>query len=137
MPVKPRSGATPPTVAEFLTNMLEMSESTQKEIAAALGYEKSNIITMFKQGHTKVPLGKVKALAHALNVDPAYLIRLVIREYHPDMWSAIEECLGGGLATDNEREILEEIRGVTGNSNPKMDPQRRTELRRWAKTLGI
>lgn len=43
-------------VAREITRMVNSSEKTQHEIAHELGLERSNIITMFKQGRTKLPL---------------------------------------------------------------------------------
>ena len=51
------------SVAEFIAAQIAMSDKTQREIALALGYDKPNIITMFKQGLTKIPLNKVAPLA--------------------------------------------------------------------------
>ena len=134
MATKKAAGA-PPTVAEYLAGQIDMSEKTQREIAAEIGYDRPNILTMLKQGTTKIPLNKVAPLARALGVDPAYFIRVVLREYLPDMWDAIQECLGGGIATKNEAAMLAVIRDATKNSNPAMDTARANELRRWAKSL--
>ncbi len=51
------------TVAEFLTHAITHSGKTQKLIADELGYDNPNIITMFKQGSSPVPLKKVGPLA--------------------------------------------------------------------------
>ncbi|MGZ9053126.1 MAG: helix-turn-helix domain-containing protein [Rhodoplanes sp.] len=53
---------------------------SQREIAAELGYERPNIISMMKRGETKLPLDKVPALAKALHVDPAHLFRLALEQ---------------------------------------------------------
>jgi hypothetical protein len=76
-------------VADYLAQQIILCGKSQKEIAEEVGYEKPNVITMMKQGHTKIPIVKVGAFARALEVDPAYLLRLVCMEYMPETWAAI------------------------------------------------
>ena len=78
-----------------------------------MGYENPNIITMFKQGLTKVPLGKVGNLAKALDVDPVFLFRLVMQEYSPETLIAIEEIFESSILTGNERELIAAYRKAT------------------------
>ena len=72
------------TVADFIADRLAESDKTQREIAQECGFEKPNIITMFKQGATKIPLNRIGALAKAIDVDPAHLLRLAMKEYMPE-----------------------------------------------------
>lgn len=53
---------------------------SQAEIAAEAGYVNQNMITMIKQGRSKVALDRVPALANALECDPAYLMRLALEQ---------------------------------------------------------
>lgn len=76
-------------VADYLAQQIILCGKSQKEIAEEVGYEKPNVITMMKQGHTKIPIVKVGAFARALEVDLAYLLRLVCMEYMPETWAAI------------------------------------------------
>jgi len=46
-------------VAEYLNQQIALSGVPQTEIAEKLGYDKPNIITMFKQGKTKIPMNKI------------------------------------------------------------------------------
>src|SRR6056297_3865375 len=56
------------------------SKKSQIEIATEAGYVNPNMITMIKQGSTKVALDRVPALARALECDPAYLMRLSLEQ---------------------------------------------------------
>jgi len=47
------------TVAQYLTMKIDESGKTQREIATEVGYDAANVITMFKQGSTKLPLNTV------------------------------------------------------------------------------
>jgi len=104
----------PPTVAEYLTEQIKLCEKSQRVIAQEIDYEHSNVITMFKQGLTKVPINKVGPLARALGVDPIYFLKLVMNEYMPATWLAIENILGGEILTEREKKLLEAYRKAVG-----------------------
>lgn len=107
------------TVAEFIADKLAESDKTQREIAEECGFENPNIITMFKTGATKLPLNRIGPLAKAIDIDPAHLLRLVMLEYAPDTWEAIENIMQSTLLTANELELVRAYRQVTGDSNAK------------------
>ncbi len=114
------------TVAEYLSQQINLCGKTQAEIAKEAGFAKANIITMFKQGNTKVPVSKVGPLAKALEVDPLHLYKLVMSEYEPDTWEMLQESvLKQPFVTKNEMEIIEVIR-QSNVTNPKI----RTEKER-------
>lgn len=71
---------------------------SQKEIAQHLGYKNANVITMFHQGRTKLPINKVGLMADALKTDKRFLLDLAMTEYMPDAWVAIKECLSEDLS---------------------------------------
>ena len=117
----------PLSVAEYLAQQIVLSGKSQKDIAREVGYEKPNVITMMKQGATKIPIVKVGPLARALDVDPAYFLRLVLSEYMPETWAAIEETLDGTILTRNELLLIREYRRRTGNTDPI--PSLRSEVK--------
>ena len=103
----------PIAVAEFIRRQIHTCGKSQKEIAREAGFATPNIITMFKQGTTKIPVRKAGALAKALGVDPAYLLRLVLREYLPETYAAIEEIAPGLALTENEKWLIGEWRVIS------------------------
>lgn len=107
------------TIADFIADRLAESDKTQREIAAECGFETPNIITMFKNGSTKVPLNRIGALAKALDADPAHMLRLAMREYMPDTWESIEDTLNSTLLTANELKLIRAYREATGNGDPE------------------
>jgi len=114
-------------MAQFLDKRITslQSELGQRDIAAALGYERPNIISMFKTGETKVPLDKIPTLAKAIKVDPAHLMRLGLEQYWPDQMQVITEVFKN-LVTANEMEIVEIYRSaVTDRDLPITEGQRR------------
>lgn len=107
------------SVSDFITKRLAQSDKTQRQIAEECGFENPNVITMFKTGATKIPLNRVGAIAKALDVDPAYLLRLVLTEYLPDTWQSIEDIVKGTVLTANELQLVRLFRSATGNTDPR------------------
>lgn len=105
------------TVSDFIADRLAESDKTQRQVADECGFEHPNIITMFKQGQTKLPINRIGALAKSLDVDPAHLLRLVMLEYIPDVWENIENIMKSTLLTANELELVRAFREVTGDND--------------------
>lgn len=109
------------TVAEFLTQQLALSPKSQRTIGNECGYENPNVITMIKQGSTKLPINKVGLMAKALGLDPRYLLRLVMEEYAPETWDVLTDILGREASVaDEEMEIIGVMREATGGPMPSM-----------------
>lgn len=110
-----------PKLAEYLNaqiNVAVLSGIRQKDIATAMGYTRPNIVTMFKQGLTKLPIEKVGPLAGVLGIDPVYLLRIVMNDYMPETYDAVTRIFGGEPITEHEREIVAMIRVLSGGTNP-------------------
>lgn len=105
------------TVAEFLTDRIAAVDKTQRQISEECGFDNPNIITMFKNGQTKLPINRIASLARAIEVDPVHLLRLVMLEYIPDVWECIENIMQSTLLTANELELVRAFREVTGENN--------------------
>lgn len=126
------------TVAEYLTAQIELCGKTQLEIARELGFEKPNVITMFKQGKSKLPIGRVGKMAKALGVDPKFLYALAMSEYEPETWAALEEAniFGEGVIVfENEKEILKLVRECGVISPTVRTNEERERLLKAFKTL--
>lgn len=108
-------------MAKFLSRKLEeiKGEKTAAEISRSLGYARGNLISMFKCGEAKVPLDKIPALAKALEVDIAHLMRLGLEQYWPDKMAVISDAFGQ-IVTANELALLQEVRERTNNLDPKL-----------------
>ena len=107
---------TPPskkTFAEMLNRLINRSVKTQVQIAHELGYDNPNIITMFKQGSTRVPLEKVTLLAAALDVDAGGLLRHWFSAYEPGVLPEIEKHMGI-LLSGSEKGWIAGLRGIFG-----------------------
>jgi transcriptional regulator with XRE-family HTH domain len=120
---------------EVLADLIDASPLTQTEIATRLGYDRPNLITMFKQGSTKVPVNKIGPLARILEVDAVWLLRRALREYSPDLWEALEETLGPRV-TANAVEILSALRVATDDTNPRLNgPAAKVKIEELAAVL--
>lgn len=103
------------TVAQFLAQQIDDSSKLQKEIAAEIGYDCANMVTMLKQGITKVPLNKVGPIAKALEIDAAEFLRMVMAEYMPETLAAVEEILP--MLSRSERQVIQALRRIKSDSN--------------------
>jgi transcriptional regulator with XRE-family HTH domain len=102
------------TVAEYVKQQIALNDKSQREIAEQAGFEKPNVLSMIKTGNTKLPIARVGPLAKALGVDPAYLLRLVLSEYLPDTYQAVESLIGQSLVSKGELEIVKAMRKAAG-----------------------
>jgi transcriptional regulator with XRE-family HTH domain len=55
---------------------------SQKDIAREAGYKSQNMITMIKNGDTKVSLDRVPDLARALEVNPKAFLLLAMEQFY-------------------------------------------------------
>lgn len=102
---------------------------SQAEIASEAGFPNANMMTFLKNGRNKVPLDRVPSLAKALEIDPAYLMRLALDQaVGATAAKAITEIFGTP-ATENEQGWLAEIRAASGNSDPRLTARSRAALR--------
>ena len=118
-------------LAEYLDKQIAVQQSlgkSQRQIATETGYDKPNMISMFKRGEAKVPLDRVPALAKSLNVDPALVFRLAMMQYWPNLQPVIAEIFGTVL-TDNERRMIEVARAATKGEVPEITRAREVKIR--------
>lgn len=112
-----------PKVADYLNAQIKIANSVgirQKDIATAMGYAKPNIITMFKQGLTKLPIEKVGPTAKVLGVDPVHLLKIVMHDYMSATYEAVVKIFGQEPLTEHEQEIVETIRLMSCGKNLEM-----------------
>jgi len=100
-------------VAKFIQHRVQTLGKKQTLIAKEAGFDKPNVITMIKQGKTKLPLAKVGVIAAALETDPIHLLKLCISEYQPDTWEAVSPLLDEML-TKEELELIRSFRNYIG-----------------------
>lgn len=69
-------------LAAFLReNLNDRSGMTNQEIATELGYEKANIVPMWKTGKTRVPMDRLPDIARLMKIDVERLLGLWFEQY--------------------------------------------------------
>lgn len=120
---------------EYLERKINASTIKQSEMAEELGFATPNIITMFKQGKTKVPLEKVTEFAKILGIDPKMLLRMAMLEYCPELFRVVEKTFGV-IITKNEQEIINEIRRLSRGTDPAITSiQSKLAVERFVKEI--
>jgi len=102
-------------VARFIAERIEITKKLQKDIADQVGFEKPNMITMIKQGLTKLPLDKAWDMAEALEVEPLILVKMCMEEYYPKTWQGLGKAFEVPISKD-ERKIIYGLRSYAGGS---------------------
>lgn len=102
-------GAAGNRLAKLIDKAIDKSSKSQREIADAVGFKNSNMITMIKQGHAKLPLDRVPAMARVLGIDAGPLFQLALEQFYSK--EAIRE-LDRVIITpsDFERNLLNAVR---------------------------
>jgi len=101
-------------LALFIANKIKASRRTQREIARDAGIPNSNFLSMIKAGDAKIPISRVPALADALGVHRADLLRRVLEADHPEMFAIIDSVLPELPATDDEVALIRAYRFLKG-----------------------
>ena len=118
-------------LSKFLeTRILELKfKKSQAEIAEEAGFVNPNMVTMIKQGATKLPLDRVPALAKALECDPSLLLRLALDQSEGSTAAAaIYEIIGQPI-TKNEMAWITEIREASGDTDPRLTSRASAAIR--------
>ena len=114
-------------IAKYLDEKIEDMKAfkTQRQIAEEVGFKIPNMISMLKNGDSKVPLDKIVLLARALDADAGHLLRLGLEQYWEGFGDVIAQIFGH-IASTNELELfLNKWRQVTGDMDPKPTPSMR------------
>lgn len=103
----------PKTVQQFIADRIEelrLEGKSQKVIAAEANYQNPNMLSMIKQGSTKVSFERAMDLEKALEIQKGKLLRLMIMEHFgEELFGAIQEELDTKLS-ETERQIIQTIR---------------------------
>ncbi|EAQ23590.1 helix-turn-helix domain-containing protein [Roseovarius sp. 217] len=127
MTKKPHEGT---QLAQFVERrILELrTRKTQAEIAAQAGFVNPNVISMIKSGASKLALDRVPSMARALEVDPAFLMRLGLEQAIGRTAAvALIEVFGEPI-TENELGWIKAIRDASDNSDPRLTSRAQAAL---------
>ena len=127
---------TPPTIVSALISagIDKMApKMNQRELATAMGFGTPNMLSMMRTGATKVPFIKIPIIAAVLDIDPALLFRMRLREEWPEFEQVVFEIFGG-VMTRNERDWVEFFDDV-GLPNLTSSAIKRKELKKVLSAL--
>ncbi len=128
MSKKPYEGT---RLAKFIERrVLELKpKKSQLQIATEAGFANPNMITMLKQGRSKLALDRVPSMAKALDCDPSYLMRLALEQQEGDTAAAAILEVFGTPVSANELGWIEAIRELSGDTDPRLTTRSRAALR--------
>ena len=89
----------------------------------------ANMLSLLKSGKNNLPLDRVPSMAKALEVDPAYLLRLALDQAVGATAAKALTDIFGTPTTENERGWLTELRDASDNSDPRVTTRSRAALR--------
>lgn len=102
----------------------------QREIAAEIGYEKANVLSMYKRGEAKVPLRRLPDMARALDLDLGLLFRAWLAQEWPGEERAIAQMVSERVVTQNDRAVIKLVRDYLRAGDPEVSIDLLKRLRR-------
>jgi hypothetical protein len=127
--MSPRKPFAATRLTEYLAKrVLELRPKKQSEIASQAGFVNANMVTMIKQGSTRLPLDRVVPLAKALEADPAYLLLLALEQMvgRTDA-NAIMSVMSTSV-TQNEMGWVTAVREASGLTDPPLTRRGRAAI---------
>jgi transcriptional regulator with XRE-family HTH domain len=103
-------------------------KKTQREIATTAGFTNPNMLTMLKQGHSKLPIDRVATLAAALEVDSKYMLRLALAQHGNETMVRVYDEVLGTVVSQHEVGWLTLLREASDNSDPAVTTRARSTI---------
>ena len=103
-------------------------KKTQREIATAAGFTNPNMLTMLKQGHSKLPIDRVATLVAALEVDSKYMLRLALAQHGNETMLRVYDEVLGTVVSQHEVGWLTLLREASDNSDPAVTTRARSTI---------
>ncbi|MBD5801787.1 hypothetical protein AZOA_12110 [Azoarcus sp. Aa7] len=108
------------TVAEFVKRKLVATGRSLEDVAVEMGVSDAEMLMGVVEGREHLPAQLVYPLARCLDVDPAHLMRIFLRDYLPDVEQAIHDCGGRMVVTERERSLLIAYQKCTADDDPEV-----------------
>lgn len=101
-----------------LISQLEVAQTTQgltdQQLCNHLGFEREIVLSLIKAGSMKMPLTKIPALARALKLDAAELMRVALSESDPALAEAIASVFNPLCLSATETNLITHLRKLSG-----------------------
>lgn len=113
-------------LAAFVTRrVLELKPiKSQADIARQAGFPNPNMISMLKNGSSKLALDRVPSLAKALECDAALLFRMALEQLDTSTTDTAIQQIFRTIVTENEAAWLDAIRAASENTDPALTARR-------------
>jgi hypothetical protein len=118
MPSTPSSSPSfpPLSLIDQINSQQGFLELTDRDLCTAVGFEQENVLTMIKAGTMRLPLSKVPGFATALELDPAELFKLALRESDPELLAVVEEVSNPMHLNATEVNLIRYVRELSGDT---------------------
>jgi hypothetical protein len=110
-------------LGEFIDQAQSKVGMSDKDLAEALGFSRTSILTMVKSGGMKMPIGKVPLLATALEVPASDVLAAMLDDYFSgEVMQVMRKTWGMLDLTQNEKKLITSYRALTegDNSEPRV-----------------
>lgn len=108
------------TFADYIARALSESENTIEWLAEKIGMENANILKPVVAGTMRASASLVYPIANALDLDPAHVLNVYLRDYLPELERAIFDCGGSMFVSERERVILDGYRRFSKYADPEL-----------------
>jgi len=98
-------------IAVLIGSRIDASGKTQTEIAEEVGFEQ-NFLSMIRNNKAKIPIGRILALADALDIPRDELLRKCLDAYEPELLAILRSVFPGIDYTEEEIEIVRLVRAA-------------------------
>jgi hypothetical protein len=127
-------------LAALISAKVKASRRTQREISRDAGFPNQNFLSMICSGKAKVPLARVPALADALGMHRAELLRLCLEAYEPDLLAVLQLVLPDLPTTSDEIALVRGYRilkekGVIGTDGVEIRGLRKSRKSPYWSTI--
>lgn len=89
--------------------MIEMSGLANVDIADKLGFSQQTMVSMIRRGKIKMPVDRVEQFAKIIGTDPANLMRRVLAEDAPHVYSMLKNN-GSDFYSKDEDAVVKAVR---------------------------
>lgn len=119
-------------IAELIRDKINelATVKSQRQIAAEIGFDMPNALSMYKRGESKVPLARLPAFARALDIDLGMLFRSGLAQWWPGEEHAIAQMVEERVVTTSERAGLRLLRTYLQDDDPRVSADLLEQLHR-------
>lgn len=101
------------TVIALIAEQQELLGISDHQLALAIGFTKSTVITGIKAGKILLPMSKISEVAAELSIDPAFFLRSYLEQTSPTTLELIDTLLIPPPLSANELKLIEAYRHLS------------------------